>query len=190
MDTFNDNEILEQNELSTNDKYSFLYPNLNDPNFNIKIAQKKEFNDTEYDGKIADVQTNGSYFHYHRDEVEGNYLGQVASDGSVRMWDCDDGVEKTVNYAANPWKASTAYEVGDKVQNGGKIYVCDTDGTSAGSGGPTGTGSAIADNTAKWDYTTTESAAAYLDGIKTNYDITTVQDTTIICNDTKIITTF
>jgi len=30
----------------------FLYPNLNDTNFNIKIAEKKEFNDTKYDGTI------------------------------------------------------------------------------------------------------------------------------------------
>jgi hypothetical protein len=30
----------------------FLYPNLNDKDFNIKIASKKEFNDTKYDGKI------------------------------------------------------------------------------------------------------------------------------------------
>ena len=29
-----------------------LYPNLNDSNFNIKIATKKEFNDTKYDGEI------------------------------------------------------------------------------------------------------------------------------------------
>ena len=30
----------------------FLYPHLNDPNFNIKIAKKKEFNDNKYDGQI------------------------------------------------------------------------------------------------------------------------------------------
>jgi hypothetical protein len=30
----------------------YLYPNLNDVNFNIKIAEKKEFNDTKYDGTI------------------------------------------------------------------------------------------------------------------------------------------
>ena len=30
----------------------FLYPNLNDINFNIKIAEKKEFNDTKYDGTM------------------------------------------------------------------------------------------------------------------------------------------
>ena len=31
---------------------TYLYPNLNDPNFNIKIATKTEFNDTKYDGTI------------------------------------------------------------------------------------------------------------------------------------------
>jgi len=34
-----------------------LYPNLDDPSFNIKIAQKKEFYDTRYDGPITDVKT-------------------------------------------------------------------------------------------------------------------------------------
>jgi hypothetical protein len=41
-------EYLEKNS-SEND---YLYPNLNDPNFILKIAEKKEFNDTQYDGKI------------------------------------------------------------------------------------------------------------------------------------------
>jgi superfamily II DNA or RNA helicase len=35
---------------------AFLYPTLDDPNFNIKIAQKKEFMDTKYDGDIHDVE--------------------------------------------------------------------------------------------------------------------------------------
>ena len=34
----------------------YLYPNLDDPNFNIKIAKKKEFSDTKYDGAIYDVE--------------------------------------------------------------------------------------------------------------------------------------
>ena len=34
----------------------YLYPNLDDPNFNIKIAQKKEFSDTKYDGTIHDIK--------------------------------------------------------------------------------------------------------------------------------------
>jgi hypothetical protein len=34
----------------------FLYPTLNDPNFNKKIAEKKEFSDTKYDGNIYNVK--------------------------------------------------------------------------------------------------------------------------------------
>lgn len=54
---------------------------------------------------------------------------------------------------ASAWTASTAYELGDIVSNdSGKLYTCSTAGTSAGSGGPTGTSTAITDGTAKWDY--------------------------------------
>ena len=35
---------------------AYLYPILDDPNFNIKISQKKEFSDTRYDGSIYDVE--------------------------------------------------------------------------------------------------------------------------------------
>jgi hypothetical protein len=35
-------------------EYDFLYPALNDPNFNIKITERKEFFDNKYDGKIYD----------------------------------------------------------------------------------------------------------------------------------------
>jgi hypothetical protein len=34
--------------------YNFLYPTLDDPQFNIKIASKKEFSDTKYDGTVYD----------------------------------------------------------------------------------------------------------------------------------------
>jgi hypothetical protein len=48
-------ELLEGNYLSEYPNESpHLYPNLNDKEFNIKIASKKEFNDTKYDGKIYD----------------------------------------------------------------------------------------------------------------------------------------
>jgi hypothetical protein len=47
----NTKEMLDNPE---NDRY--LYPNLNDPYFNIKISQKKEFSDTKYDGTIYDVK--------------------------------------------------------------------------------------------------------------------------------------
>jgi len=46
-------EILERNALSEHpEENPYLYPNLNDKDFNIKIATKKEFNDTKYDGTI------------------------------------------------------------------------------------------------------------------------------------------
>ena len=44
-------EILESEELSKDPEADpYLYPNLSDKNFNIKIASKKEFNDTKYEG--------------------------------------------------------------------------------------------------------------------------------------------
>lgn len=54
--------------------------------------------------------------------------------------------------AATAWATTTAYTVGDVVTNNGNVYYCSTAGTSAGSGGPSGTGTAESDNTAAWDY--------------------------------------
>ena len=51
-------EFMEREYLNGHPEESrFLYPNLNDPLFNIKIAEKKEFNDTKYDGEIHDIKT-------------------------------------------------------------------------------------------------------------------------------------
>jgi len=44
----------EKSPESEPDGYDFLYPELDDPNFNIKIAKRKEFYDTRYDGDITD----------------------------------------------------------------------------------------------------------------------------------------
>lgn len=51
-----------------------------------------------------------------------------------------------------PWAASTAYVVGDLVRNDSpaRVYVCTAAGTSAGSGGPTGTGASITDGGVTW----------------------------------------
>ena len=49
-------ELIERESISLEDTYEFLYPELDDPNFNIKIAKRKEFNDTQYDGKIYDIK--------------------------------------------------------------------------------------------------------------------------------------
>lgn len=58
------------------------------------------------------------------------------------------------------WVATTGYVVGQKVSNGGNLYICTTAGTSAGSGGPTTTASAITDNTVVWKYLFASSAQA------------------------------
>lgn len=50
------------------------------------------------------------------------------------------------------WLPSTVYAVGDYVQNNGEIYICDTNGTSDTSGGPTGTTDNQTDGTTQWDH--------------------------------------
>jgi superfamily II DNA or RNA helicase len=45
-------KCLKEQDDKNEQENNFLYPNLNDINFNIKIAEKKEFNDTKYDGTI------------------------------------------------------------------------------------------------------------------------------------------
>lgn len=48
--------------------------------------------------------------------------------------------------------ASNVTAVGQYCTNGGNTYVCATAGTTAASGGPTGTGSGITDGTVTWNY--------------------------------------
>jgi len=50
------------------------------------------------------------------------------------------------------WVASTAYVVGDFRENGAVLYMCTHAGTSASSGGPTGTTQLILDGTCVWTY--------------------------------------
>ena len=57
------------------------------------------------------------------------------------------------------WQASTAYSLNQYVSHVGNWYRCITAGTSAGSGGPTGTGTNITDNTVHWTFVTTVSAS-------------------------------
>ena len=48
-------ENMERESFNKNKKeFEYLYPTLDDQMFNIKITERKEFNDTKYDGKIHD----------------------------------------------------------------------------------------------------------------------------------------
>lgn len=47
---------------------------------------------------LNNATSDGLWFHYYRDETEGSYIGQVATNGHVTMWDADTGAEITVNH--------------------------------------------------------------------------------------------
>lgn len=50
------------------------------------------------------------------------------------------------------WIASTVYAATSRAVNVGNVYVCTIGGTSAGSGGPTGTGAVVVDGSVTWKY--------------------------------------
>ena len=53
----NNKELLNRKYISDHDdKFANLYPSLDDPNFNIKIAEKQEFNESTYDGTLYDIE--------------------------------------------------------------------------------------------------------------------------------------
>lgn len=83
-------------------------------------------------GKIAGVQTSGSQF--------------------------ATSFPATIVSVAN-WAGSTPYAVAARVTNSGNVYVCIGAGTSAGSGGPTGTGTSITDGSVTWMFAGTGTGA-------------------------------
>lgn len=88
--------------------------------------------------------TSAGHFLLYTDESNGYYLYS----GPQQAW------VKIAASGASAWQANHAYTAGAYVSNGGNTYLCTTSGTSAMSGGPTGTtiGADIADNTAHWTY--------------------------------------
>ena len=57
---------------------------------------------------LTQVQTGGSWFHYFRDETEGSYIGQIAANGQVRVWRCNDGQLMTTSYTVDGTDHETA----------------------------------------------------------------------------------
>jgi len=54
----NDLELKEKGMWESDEsKLQYLYPSLNDPLFNKKIAEKREFNNTKYVGEIVDISS-------------------------------------------------------------------------------------------------------------------------------------
>lgn len=110
------------------------------------------------------------------------YMGRVIWDAAqtwvapaqlsgMRSASAFDGYDAINNPTGNmldayPWEASTAYNLGDSVRNDTtRIYYCIGAGTSAGSGGPTGTGATIADGTVTWAYTRLAGMSAFNSGV-------------------------
>ena len=71
-----------------------------------------------------------------------------------------DAYQFTVGgYLCEAWTISTPVTLGMLRHNGGNVYECTTAGTTAGAGGPSGTGSGIVDNTAVWRYLSAKAVA-------------------------------
>ena len=64
----------------------------------------------------------------------------------------DPAIGNVFASAATAWTPSTTYTPGQVVSNAANAYRCVAGGISATSGGPTGTGSAIADGGATWTF--------------------------------------
>lgn len=71
-----------------------------------------------------------------------------------------ESLEEVTIAAVPAWAPNTVYAAGARVTNDGQVYQEVGDGgTSAGAGGPTGTGQAIADNSATWRWIGTGTGA-------------------------------
>ena len=78
---------------------------------------------------LANVQSGGSWFHYHRDEDEGSYIGQVAPDGQLRMWKADGdnaGAAQTIVYGTGGQTAIQNYLATSDAENIQFLTINDT----------------------------------------------------------------
>ena len=115
-------------------------------------------------------------------QSSGNYPSSVAC-FAQRLWFAGSTNEPQTIWASksfiysdgDDWAASTDYAVGQIVSHDtGKLYRCVTSGTS-GATGPSGTGTAITDGTAVWDYWCAEGQIdfTYFDTVE--YDTTVLK---------------
>ena len=72
----------------------------------------------------------------------------------------------------SPWLANNTVVVDQMATNGGNLYICTTAGTTASSGGPTGTGSAITDGTVTWSYVQAGNASIVLNNAAVTANLT------------------
>lgn len=94
-------------------------------------------------GVAHTMVTSAGHFLAYCDEENGYHVYRESTD----TWQAVQAADTTA-----AWVAATAYTAGQYVKNGGNVYLCTTGGTSAGSGGPSGTGASVADNDVVWAY--------------------------------------
>ena len=131
---------------------------------------------------LSSVQTGGSWFHYHRDETEGSYIGQVAADGQVRVWRCSDGQLMTTAYGSVTWSSTRAYASGDKVQSNdsGTIRIYQAQ-AAISSGGTAPTHSSGTVNNWLFVETAQTNVQNYLaTSVPENLQFLTINDTTFV----------
>ena len=132
---------------------------------------------------LTSVQDGGSWFHYYRDESEGSYIGQVAADGQVRVWRCNDGQLMTTSYGAAAFDAEIEYTYGKKVQANNKVYEAQATISSGGSAPSHSSGTV-----ASWLFieATSTSQTAVQNYLQTappeNLQFLTINDTTFVSN--------
>ena len=121
-------------------------------------------------GQISSSDLFGDYGLNIHEEVKGAFTIVVKSAGNVgvNITNAGSGYTSAPTITVGPaWAGSTTYSTGQQVTNdSGKLYTCTTAGTSAGSGGPTGTGSSISDGSCVWAHagTAATATAAIYDG--------------------------
>jgi lysophospholipase L1-like esterase len=90
---------------------------------------------------------------FNRSVLKINGLGDSII-GGQSLYAIYNSIAVQAQLASNipAWTASTAYALNTVVKNGGYAYRCAAAGTSAGSGGPSGTSNTITDGSVTWAY--------------------------------------
>jgi hypothetical protein len=94
---------------------------------------------------LTDGSRNADICKRHYERVRDEIL-------SMFLWSCACVRKELQETSEIDWTENTEYALHEYCLNNSNVYVCSTAGTSAGSGGPSGTGSDIEDGTVHWNY--------------------------------------
>ena len=75
---------------------------------------------------ITGYATTGAWFHYYRDETEGSYIGQIDTNGNVKLWSCNTGAQQTTVYGTGGETALKEYLATNTPENLQFLTINDT----------------------------------------------------------------